>query len=65
MAFRDIYTKAIFGYIKEHNNNTILYKDIMREFNITYPTVRKKIKNLIRTGKIQKNGKFYKIISKE
>lgn len=65
MAFRDIYTAAIFNYIKAHNNNTILYKDIMREFNISYPTVRKKIKNLIRTGKIQKNGKFYKIISKE
>lgn len=65
MAFRDIYTAAIFNYIKAHNNNTILYKDIMREFNISYPTVRKKIKNLIRTGKIQKSGKFYKIIAKE
>lgn len=65
MAFRDIYTAAIFRYIKDHNNNTILYKDIMREFNITYPTVRKKIRNLIRTGKIEKTGKFYKIISKE
>ena len=62
MAFRDIYTMAIYRYIKDHNNNTILFKDIMAEFGITYPTVRKKIKNLVRMGKIQKNGKFYKIL---
>lgn len=65
MAFRDIYTAAIFRYIQDHNNNTILYKDIMREFNISYPTVRKKIRNLIRTGKIKKTGKNYQIIRKE
>lgn len=60
--FRDIYTKAIYEYIKKHNDNTILYLDIMREFNISYPTVRKKIRNLIRMGRIQKNGKNMKII---
>lgn len=65
LAFRDIYTAAIFRYIQDHNNNTILYKDIMREFNISYPTVRKKIRNLIRTGKIEKSGKHYKVIRKE
>ena len=65
MAFRDIYSAAIYNYIKAHNNNTILYKDIMREFNISYPTVRKKIRNLIRTGKIIKTGKYYKITGKE
>lgn len=61
--FRDIYTRAIYNYIKEHNNNTILYLDIMREFNISYPTVRKKIKNLVRMGKIRKEGKHMSIIS--
>lgn len=65
MAFRDIYSAAIYRYIKEHNNNTILYKDIMKEFHISYPTVRKKIRNLIKTGKIIKTGKYYKITGKE
>lgn len=62
-AFRDIYTKAIYDYIKQHNDNTILYLDIMREFNISYPTVRKKIRNLIRMGRISKTGKRMKIIN--
>lgn len=59
--FRDIYTKAIFEYIKSHNNNTILYLDIMREFNISYPTVRKKVRNLIRMNRIKKVGKMYTV----
>lgn len=61
-AFRDIYTVAIYRYIKDHNKNTILYKDIMREFNITYPTVRKKIRNLEKMGRIRKIGKHYEIL---
>ena len=65
MAFRDIYSRSIFYYIKEHNNNTILFKDIMEEFNISYPTVRKKIKNLIRTGKIERKGKKYKVLKED
>lgn len=60
-TFRDIYTMAIYRYIAEHNKNTILYKDIMEEFNITYPTVRKKVRNLIKMGKIKKVGKHYTI----
>lgn len=61
-TFRDIYTAAIYRYIKDHNKNTILYKDIMREFNITYPTVRKKVRNLVKMGKIKKTGKHYEIL---
>lgn len=62
MAFRDIYTAAIYRYIKDHNENTILYKDIMAEFNISYPTVRKKVRNLVKTGKIKKVGKHYTVL---
>lgn len=57
--FRDIYTRAIYNYIVEHKNNTILYLDIMREFNISYPTVRKKVRNLINMGRIKREGKRY------
>lgn len=62
MVFRDIYTKAIYNYIAEHNNNSILYLDIMREFNISYPTVRKKVRHLIQMGRIRKTGKFYQVL---
>lgn len=62
-TFRDIYTRAIYDYIKAHNANTILYLDIMREFNISYPTVRKKVRNLVRTGRIKKEGKKMTVIS--
>ena len=60
--FRDIYTRAIFNYISEHNNNTILYLDIMQEFNISYPTVRKKVRNLLRMGRIKRDGKRYTVL---
>lgn len=65
MAFRDVFSMAIFYYIKAHDNNTILYKDIMEEFDLSYPTVRRKIKNLVRTGKIKKTGKKYKVLEKD
>lgn len=60
--FRDIYTSAIYNYIKEHNANTILYLDIMKEFHISYPTVRKRIRNLIRMGRLKKEGKKMTVI---
>lgn len=63
MGWRDIYTMSIYNYIKAHNNNTILLKDIMEEFNITYPTVRNRINKLIKMKKIERNGRKFKIIS--
>lgn len=62
MAWRDIYSRAVYMYIKEHNGQTILLRDIMEELNITYPTVRDRIRKLIKLGKIQKNGRKFKII---
>lgn len=62
MGWRDIYTMSIYNYIKEHNNNTILLRDIMEEFNITYPTVRNRINKLIQMKKIERKGRKFKII---
>lgn len=61
-AWRDIYTMSIYNYIKAHNNNTILLKDICEEFNITYPTVRTRIRKLIKMGKIKKTGRKFSIL---
>lgn len=63
MGWRDIYTMSIYRYIKEHDGNTILLRDIMEEFNITYPTVRNRIKKLIQMKKIERVGRKFKIIS--
>lgn len=62
MAWRDIYTMSVYRYIKEHDGQTILLRDIMEELNITYPTVRDRIKKLIQMKKIQKTGRKFKII---
>lgn len=62
MAWKDIYTRGVYMYIKEHNGQTILLQDIMEELNITYPTVRDRIKKLIKMGKIEKAGRKFKII---
>lgn len=56
------YTKRIFIYIKLHDGQTILYKDIMEEFSITYPTVRYCIRWLLDRELISKIGKRLKII---
>lgn len=63
MAWRDIYTRGVYMYIKEHDGQTILLADIMEELNITYPTVRDRIKKLIRMGKIEKKGRKFKILN--
>lgn len=47
----------IYRYIKVNDGQNILYKDIMEEFNITYPTVRKYIKWLAKRELITINGK--------
>lgn len=62
MAWRDIYTMSIYRYIKEHDGNTILLKDLMEEFNITYPTIRDRINKLIRMKKIERKGRKFKVI---
>lgn len=63
MVWRDIYTMSIYRYLKEHEGNTILLKDIMEEFHITYPTVRNRINKLIKMKKIIRDGRKFKIIS--
>lgn len=62
MVWRDIYTKGVYTYIKEHNGQTILLRDIMEELNITYPTIRDRVKKLIKMGRIEKNGRKFKIV---
>lgn len=63
MGWRDVYTMCIYNYIKQHDGNTILLRDIMEEFNITYPTVRNRLKKLIQMKKIERHGRKFKIIS--
>lgn len=57
IKFRSIYLKSIYHYIKLHDGQTILYKDIMDEYAITYPTVRKCVQWLLDRELIKKVGK--------
>lgn len=52
-----IFREFIYRYIREHDGETILYKDLMKEFKTTYPTVRNHIKWLINNNFIIKDGK--------
>lgn len=52
----------IYKYLKNHSGETILYKDISEALLISYPTIRKYIKWLIKRELITKNGKKITVI---
>lgn len=60
--FPDIYIKVIYDYIRNHDGDLILYKDIMDKYKMSYPTVRKKIKWLIDNKLITKNGRRFNLL---
>lgn len=63
IKFKSIYLKSIYNFIKLNDGQTILYKDIMEEFAISYPTVRKNIQWLLDRDLIEKKGKKLSIKS--
>ena len=62
VIFRDVYTQVIYNYIELHDGDLILYKDIMSKFQMSYPTIRKKINWLIKNNFIEKQGRKISII---
>ena len=60
----DALARVIFSYIKSHNGQTILIKNIEKDTAITATTIRKKIKMLVEKGYINRDGKNFTIIKK-
>lgn len=60
--FNDIYTTCIYNYLSLHDGDLILYKDIMDEYKMSYPTVRSRINWLIKHKYITKKGRRISII---
>lgn len=58
----DIYTKAIFNFLKENQNMTLLAEDIAVKIPCSKRTVARKIKDLCTSGHIFKNGKKYEVL---
>lgn len=57
IQFPNMLLSRIYRYIKLNDGQNILYKDIMEEFGISYPTVRKHIRWLLKRELITINGK--------
>lgn len=57
LRFPDVYIQVIYDYICKHDGDMILYKDIMDKYQMSYPTVAKKIKWLIQNKLITKQGR--------
>lgn len=57
ISFPNPIIARIYRYIKLNDGQNILYKDIMEELNISYPTIRKYIAWLERRDLIEKSGK--------
>lgn len=55
----DALTRVVFDYIKKHNGQTILMKNMEQDTAITQTTLRKKIKLLADKNLIKKDGKNF------
>ena len=60
--FPDIYITVIYDYIKKHDDEIILYKNIRQRYKISYPTIRSRIKWLLNHDYIAKEGRRIRII---
>ena len=55
---------VILNYIKDHDGQTILAKDIETDTHITGKTIRKNVKFLVENGYIRKDGKKYFVLNR-
>lgn len=62
IKFPDIYLQLIYEYLVDHDGDQILYKDLMSKYKISYPTIRRKIKWLIKNNYIRKYGRTIKLV---
>lgn len=62
IKFPDVYLSVIYDYLKKHDDDIILYRDLMDKYKMSYPTVRKKIKWLEDNGYITKNKRRIRIV---
>lgn len=56
------FVKSVYVYIKRHDGQTILLKDIMDELGTTYPTVINCVRWLIDRDLIRRVGKKFSVI---
>lgn len=62
IRFQDLYTQIIYEYLLKHDDELVLYKDIIEHYHISYPTIRRRIKWLADNGYIQKDKRRIQII---
>lgn len=58
----DALTRVLYAYIKAHDGQTILIKDIENETGMTNKTIAKKIKLLVENGFISRDGKKFFVL---
>lgn len=51
------FNRSVYTYIKRHDGQTILMKDIMNELGVSYPTVRRCLRWLVDRELISRTGK--------
>lgn len=62
MRFFNVYLDKIYNYLRQHDGQTVLMKDIARDLNTTRVTVRKYVRWLERRELIKKTGKRFEIV---
>lgn len=62
IKFPDLYTQVIYNYLKLHDGELILYRDIMDKFPMCYTTVRRRVNWLIDHNYIRKEKRRISII---
>lgn len=56
------FVKSVYVYIKRHDGQTILLKDIMDALGTTYPTVINCVRWLIDRDLIRRDGKKFSVV---
>ena len=62
LNFPKLRLRNIYSYLRFHDDETVLMKDIAEATDMCQFTVRKYIKWLISHGVIEKDGKHFKIL---
>lgn len=62
IKFPNLYLTIIYRYILQHDGEQILYKNLHEQYNISYPTIRRKVKWLEERRFIRREGRKFFII---
>ncbi len=61
-TFPNLYVQMVFEYIRRHDGDYILYKDLIDKYKMSYPTIRKAVKWLVDNKVVTKRGRRFSLL---